>query len=93
MDGLVTMLTDRVDDELLDAAGPQLRAVANYAVGFDNVDVDACTRHGVVASNTPDVLTGATAELTMTLILALVRRVAEETASSGRALRGSGRRR
>lgn len=77
MDGLVTMLTDRVDDELLDAAGPQLRAVANYAVGFDNVDVDACTRHGVVASNTPDVLTGATAELTMTLILALVRRVAE----------------
>lgn len=77
MDGLVTMLTDRVDDELLDAAGSQLRAVANYAVGFDNVDVEACTGHGVVASNTPDVLTGATAELTMTLILALVRRVAE----------------
>ena len=46
-DGLVAMLTDRIDDELLDAAGPQLRVVANYAVGFDNVDVEACTRHGV----------------------------------------------
>ncbi len=76
-DGLMTMLTDRIDDELLDAAGPQLRIVANFAVGFDNVDVPACTRRGVVVSNTPDVLTQATAELTMALMLALVRRVAE----------------
>ncbi len=76
-DGLMTMLTDRIDDELLDAAGPQLRVVANFAVGFDNVDVPACTRRGVVVSNTPDVLTEATAELTIALMLALVRRVAE----------------
>jgi glyoxylate reductase len=76
-DGLMTMLTDRIDDELLDAAGPRLRVVANFAVGFDNVDVPACTRRGVVVSNTPDVLTQATAELTIALMLALVRRVAE----------------
>jgi glyoxylate reductase len=76
-DGLMTMLTDRIDDELLDAAGPQLRVVANFAVGFDNVDVPACTRRGVIVSNTPDVLTQATAELTIALLLALVRRVAE----------------
>jgi glyoxylate reductase len=75
--GLMTMLTDRIDDELLDAAGPQLRVVANFAVGFDNVDVAACTRRGVIVSNTPDVLTQATAELTIALMLALVRRVAE----------------
>lgn len=76
-DGLITMLTDRVDEELLDAAGPRLRVVANFAVGFDNVDVAACTRRGVLVSNTPDVLTRATAELTMAILLALVRRVAE----------------
>ena len=76
-DGLMLMLTDRVDDELLDAAGPQLRVVANYAVGIDNVDLEACRRRGVVVSNTPDVLTEATAELTIALILALLRRVAE----------------
>ncbi|HZR91832.1 MAG TPA: D-glycerate dehydrogenase [Gaiellaceae bacterium] len=76
-DGLMTMLTDRVDDELIDAAGPRLRVVANFAVGYDNVDVPACTRRGVLVSNTPDVLTQATAELTMALLLALVRRVAE----------------
>jgi glyoxylate reductase len=77
MDGLCTMLTDRVDDELLDAAGPQLKVVSNYAVGFDNIDVEACTRHGVLATNTPDVLTPATAELAMTLMLSTVRRVTE----------------
>jgi glyoxylate reductase len=71
------MLTDRVDDELLDAAGPQLRIVADYAVGFDNVDVEACRRRGVVVSNTPDVLTETTAELTIAIVLALLRRVAE----------------
>src|SRR5205823_8926167 len=76
-DGLMLMLTDRVDDELLDAAGPQLRIVADYAVGVDNVDLEACRRRGVVVSNTPDVLTDATAELTIALILALLRRVAE----------------
>ena len=76
-DGLMLMLTDRVDDELLDAAGPQLRIVADYAVGIDNVDVEACRRRGVVVSNTPDVLTETTAELTIAIVLALLRRVAE----------------
>jgi glyoxylate reductase len=76
-DGLMLMLTDRVDDELLDAAGPQLRIVADFSVGIDNVDVEACRRRGVVVSNTPDVLTDTTAELTIAILLALLRRVAE----------------
>jgi glyoxylate reductase len=75
--GLMLMLSDRVDDQLLDAAGPQLRVVANYAVGIDNVDVEACRRHGVLVTNTPDVLTEATAELAIALMLSLLRRVVE----------------
>lgn len=77
MEGIVTMLTDRVDEELLQAAGPTLRVVANHAVGFDNVDLAAASRRGIVVANTPDVLTEATAELTIALMLALLRRVAE----------------
>jgi glyoxylate reductase len=76
-DGLVTMLTDAVDEDLLDAAGPTLRVVANYAVGHDNVDVEAASRRGVLVANTPDVLAGAVAELTIALMLALLRRVGE----------------
>src|SRR5829696_909978 len=75
--GLVAMLTDRVDGELLDRAGPGLRAVANYAVGFDNLDLQACTARGVLATNTPDVVTEATADLAWALLLAAARRVAE----------------
>ena len=52
-DGVLTLLSDRVDDESLDAAGPRLRVVSNYAVGFDNIDVAACSRHGVAVGNTP----------------------------------------
>src|SRR5947199_10244809 len=59
--GAVTLLTDKVDDEFLDAAGSPLVIVANYAVGFDNIDVEACTRQGVMCSNTPEVLTETTA--------------------------------
>lgn len=77
VEGIVTMLTVRVDDGYLAAAGPQLRVVANYAVGVNNVDLDAARRHGVVVANTPDVLTGATAELAVGLMLALLRRIAE----------------
>jgi len=76
-DGIVAMLTVRVDDEYLEAAGPQLRIVANYAVGVNNIDLDAAQRRGIVVSNTPDVLTGATAELALTLMLSLLRRVTE----------------
>ena len=75
-DALLCVLTDRVDDEVLEA-GSRLKIVANIAVGYDNIDLPAVRRHGVVATNTPDVLTEATAELTWALILALVRRVAE----------------
>ena len=70
------MLTDRVDAELLDRAGPGLRVVANYAVGYDNLDLDACTARGVLATNTPDVVTEATADLAWALLLASARRVA-----------------
>jgi glyoxylate reductase len=76
-EGLVTMLTDSVDAELLNAAGPHLRIVANYAVGLDNVDLAECERRGIAVANTPDVLTEATAEMTIALMLALTRRVAE----------------
>jgi glyoxylate reductase len=75
--GAITLLTDRVDDEFLDAAGPALRIVANYAVGFDNIDVGACTRHGVLASNTPEVLTETTADIAFILMMAAARRIAE----------------
>ena len=66
-----------VDSELLDAAGPTLRVVANFAVGYDNVDLEACRKRGVVVTNTPDVLTNATAELAVTLMLAAARRAGE----------------
>lgn len=75
--GVVTMYSDSVDAEFLDAGRPELRVVANYAVGFDNVVVAEATARGVVVTNTPDVLSGATAELTIALLLALARRVAE----------------
>ena len=76
-DAVLTLLGDRVDDELLDAAGPRLRCVANVAVGYDNVDVAAAERRGVVVTNTPGVLDDATADLTLALILAATRRLAE----------------
>jgi len=76
-DGIVAMLTVTVDDAYLEAAGPQLQIVANYAVGVNNIDFDAARRHGIVVSNTPDVLTGATAEIAVTLMLSLLRRVTE----------------
>ena len=75
--GAVTLLTDKVDDEFLDAAGPRLVIVANYAVGFDNIDVAACTRRGVMASNTPEVLTETTADTAWALMMAAARRIAE----------------
>jgi glyoxylate reductase len=76
-DGIVSMLTVTIDDGYLEAAGPQLRIVANYAVGVNNIDLEAARRRGIVVSNTPDVLTGATAELALTLMLSLLRRVTE----------------
>ena len=76
-DGILTLLTDRVDDALLDAAGPGLRVVSNYAVGYDNIDVAACARRGIAVGNTPGALTETTADLAWALILAASRRVVE----------------
>ena len=75
--GILTLLTDRVDDVLLDAAGPGLKVVSNYAVGYDNIDVGACSRRGIAVGNTPGVLTETTADLAWALILAASRRVVE----------------
>jgi glyoxylate reductase len=72
-EALVADPTVGVDAELLDAAGPGLRLVANFAVGYDNVDLEECRRRGIVVTNTPDVLTNATAELALTLTLAAAR--------------------
>lgn len=77
---LVSMFTDRVDDELLDAAGGSLRGVCQYAVGTDNIDLDACKRRGVVVTNTPDAVTEGTADLAWALLLAVARRVVEADA-------------
>jgi lactate dehydrogenase-like 2-hydroxyacid dehydrogenase len=74
---LITLLTDRVDAELLDAAGPQLRIVANCAVGYDNVDLAAAAARGVVVTNTPGVLDEATADVAFGLVLATSRRLVE----------------
>lgn len=76
-DAVVSLLTERVDAELLDAAGPQLKVVANVAVGYDNIDVPACSDRGVVATNTPGVLTDATADIAFGLILMATRRLGE----------------
>jgi glyoxylate reductase len=76
-EGLLTTFADRVDGGFLDSAGPQLRVVANFGVGVDNVDLEAARDRGVVVANTPDVLTRATAELAIALMLALLRRIVE----------------
>jgi glyoxylate reductase len=76
-DAIITMLTEKVDAEFLTAAGPQLKIVANHAVGFDNVDVAACTAAGVLATNTPDVLTETTADTAFALLMAAARRLGE----------------
>lgn len=80
-DGLVSLLTDRIDGALLDAA-PKLKVVSNYAVGFNNVDVAACTQRGVCVGNTPGVLTDATADIAVTLLLAAARCIGAGTADA-----------
>ena len=75
-EGLICLLTEKVDDELLQAA-PKLRIAANVAVGYDNIDVPACTKRGVVATNTPGVLDETTADFAWTLMMAVARRLGE----------------
>jgi len=76
-EAILSLLTEKVDAELLDAAGPQLRVVSNVAVGYNNIDVAACTARGIRVTNTPGVLTEATADIAMALVLAATRRMGE----------------
>jgi len=76
-DAVISLLTDTIDGEVLDAAGPQCRIVANYAVGFNNFDLDAATARGVIMTNTPGVLDDATATHAWALLLATARRIPE----------------
>ena len=76
-DAIVSLLTEKIDADLLDAAGKQLRSVSNVAVGYNNIDVPACRERNVLVTNTPGVLTDATADIAMALILMSTRRLAE----------------
>ncbi|WP_120005020.1 2-hydroxyacid dehydrogenase [Nesterenkonia muleiensis] len=76
-EAIISLVTDRIDAELLDAAGEQLKVVANVAVGYDNIDLDAAAQRNVTVTNTPGVLDEAVADLTLALILATTRRVVE----------------
>jgi glyoxylate reductase len=76
-DAILSLLTDKIDAEALDAAGPQLKVVANMAVGYDNIDLAAATARGVMATNTPGVLTDATADHAWALLFAVARRIPE----------------
>jgi glyoxylate reductase len=77
VDGLLCLLTDRIDGEVMDAAGPQLKVISNHAVGFDNIDVNAATERRIPVGNTPGVLTDATADLAFALMMAVARRISE----------------
>ncbi|WP_068258099.1 2-hydroxyacid dehydrogenase [Rubripirellula obstinata] len=85
-DAILTLLSDAVDGRVMDAAGPQLKVISNYAVGYNNIDLAAAKQRGIQVGNTPDVLTDATADLAATLMLAASRRVAEaaDDVTSGR---------
>ncbi|HYF13565.1 MAG TPA: D-glycerate dehydrogenase [Phycisphaerales bacterium] len=74
---VVTMYSDKVDAEFLDAAGPSLRVVSNFAVGFENIDLALCASRGVVVTNTPDAVTEGTADLAWLLVMAVARRLIE----------------
>lgn len=75
--GIIATLTEKIDEDVMDAAGPSLKVISNYAVGYDNVDVAAATKRGICVTNTPGVLTESVAEEVISLILALYRRIVE----------------
>lgn len=77
VDGLLCLLTDRIDGEVMDAAGPGLKVISNHAVGFDNIDIAAATQRGIPVGNTPGILTDATADMAFALMMAAGRRVVE----------------
>lgn len=76
-DGVLSLLTDKIDDEVFAAAGPQCRIFSNYAVGFNNIDIEAAGKRGVMVTNTPGVLDDATADMAIALIFSVARRVVE----------------
>jgi glyoxylate reductase len=76
-DGVLCMLTDTIDGDVLDAAGPKCQIFANYAVGYNNIDVEAATKHSILITNTPGVLDDATADLAWALLFAVSRRIIE----------------
>jgi len=77
VEGILPLLTDRIDAEVMDAAGPGLKVISNYAVGYDNVDILAATARGVPVGNTPGVLTDTTADFAFALLIAAARRIVE----------------
>jgi lactate dehydrogenase-like 2-hydroxyacid dehydrogenase len=77
MDAVLCLLTDTIDSEVFEAAGPQCRIFADYAVGYNNIDVAEATRRGIIVTNTPDVLSDATADLAWALLFAVSRRIVE----------------
>jgi len=77
VDGLLCLLTDKIDGEVLDAAGEQLKVISNFAVGYDNIDVSAATARKLPVGNTPDALTDSTADFAFTLMLSAGRRILE----------------
>jgi len=77
VDGLLCLLTDKIDSEVMDAVGPQLKVISNHAVGFDNIDVTAATARRIPVGNTPNILTDATADFAFTLMMAAGRRLLE----------------
>jgi glyoxylate reductase len=77
VDGLLTLLTDKIDGEVMDTAGKQLKVISNHAVGFDNIDIPAATARKIPVGNTPDVLTDATADFAFALMMAAGRRLIE----------------
>ncbi|HET9906305.1 MAG TPA: D-glycerate dehydrogenase, partial [Anaerolineales bacterium] len=77
VDGLLSLLTEKIDEEVMKAAGSELKVISNFAVGFDNIDIQAATKRKIPVGNTPDVLTDATADLAFALMLSVGRRLME----------------
>ena len=76
-EGVLSLLTEKVDAEFMDAVGPQLKVISNFAVGYNNIDIDEATRRGIRVGNTPDVLTDATADMAFALLISASRRIVE----------------
>jgi glyoxylate reductase len=76
-DGVLSLLTEKIDAEFMDAVGPQLKVISNFAVGYNNIDIAEATKRGIRVGNTPDVLTDATADMAFSLLISAARRIVE----------------